>query len=464
MPVLFTIGRLLSRYGVDAKDTPYDGQDEVNSCVFDAADLFKIADIEKYKMNFARSRKREIAIAAVKAGDVYAALSSQLEAVKGRLRELSEYGRQNFLFQNAELTEEEEAVAKETRNLRSEKVRLLEELERLIVRSAGDWKAERVLTYKNSVLCNFFGNMAEILPELRGLDAGRFGRVPIFTRAFDELPAKLGGGERFAVVGGPCLLGTGEMLIHVTHRDGRSFRFDFNTGNHSGDLRDYDALGPHIRENAGAVAEILFENRKNSLTAQDYESLRLPVEFARLLDAPVVIPLPDVAYMKYIGAITSCLAPGVRDAVRGDFRAEMVRVTKLFLDAIEELGRRLRPPKLVALHDGDETAMKVFYDARKRYYDKFTSANHRPELITSEADRIESVTDYIFYPALPFYLWGIENIVQVDSIGEADSLRKCAGAHGDALSIFGMLYPEMLDKNALRAMSMADVSDKEYVK
>jgi hypothetical protein len=254
------------------------------------------------------------------------------------------------------------------------------------------------------------------------------------------------------------------MLIHVTHRDGKSFCFDFNTGNHSGDLRDCDVLGPHIRENAGAVAKISFENRKNSLTVQDCESLRLPIEFARLLDAPVVIPLPDVAYMKYIDAITSVLAPDIRGAARGDFRAEIGRVSKLFLDAVEELGRRLRPPKLVALHDGDETAMKAFYDGRKRYRDSFTSVNHRLDRITNEADRLESVTDYIFYPALPFYLWGIENIVQVDSIGEADSLRKCAGAHGSELSIFGMLYPEMLDKTASRAMSMADVSDKEYAR
>jgi hypothetical protein len=73
------------------------------------------------------------------------------------------------------------------------------------------------------------------------------------------------------------------------------------------------------------------------------------------------------------------------------------------------------------------------------------------------------VTDYIFYPALPFYLWGIKNIIEVDPIGETDSLRKCASAHGDARSVFGIIYPETLDKSASRAMSMADVGDKEYM-
>lgn len=468
--MLFTIRRLLSGQGVNVKDTPYDGQDEINSCEFDAADFFKIADMEKYKMNFARPRKRETAIKSLRSDEAYAALTSQLETVKGKLKELSEYGRLHSLFQSVELAEEETAIAQKTRELRSEKNRLLEEIEGLVLRTAGVLEEKRVLTYKDTVLCNSFGNMAEILPIFRGVDAGRLGSVPIFTKSFGELPAKLEGGGRFAVVGGPCLLGTGEMLIQVIHRDGRSFRFDFNTGNHSGDLRDYDALGPHIRENAGAITKILFENRKNALTAQDYESLYLPMEFARLLDVPVVVPLPDAAYMKYIDAITSFVAPDIRASAAGDFRAEMRRVSELFLNAIEALDRHLRPPRLVVLHEEDEGAAKAFYDGRKRYYDKFISVNQGSGLkntknqITSEPDRIESVTDYIFYPALPFYLWGVENIIQVDSLGEADSLRKCSSAHGRALSIFGILYPEMLDKSASRAMSMADIGDKEYMK
>jgi hypothetical protein len=114
------------------------------------------------------------------------------------------------------------------------------------------------------------------------------------------------------------------------------------------------------------------------------------------------------------------------------------------------------------LHAGDEAGIKAFYDGRKRYYDKIVSASRGVETITSKADRIEPVTDYIFYLALPFYLWGAENIIQVDPLGETDSLRKCASAHGGDLSIFGMLYPERLDKSASRAMSMADVEDKEY--
>jgi hypothetical protein len=454
----------MSRYGADIGDTPYAGQDEINACVFDATDFFKVADIEKYKMNFAASRKREAAIETVKAGGAYAVFSSRLEAVKNRIRELNEYNRKNFLFQSAALTEEESSIAGETRRLRTEKARLLDEIERLILSNVGVRKEAAVLTYKDVVLCNSLENMKTLLPEIRGMDAGRLEKTPVFTNSFDELPAKLNEGRRFAVVGGPCLLGTGEMLIRVIHRDGSSFLFDFNTGNHDGDLRDEDAVGPHIRNNSDEIVKIVFEPRKNALTLQDYESLRLPIEFARSLDVPVVIPLPDAAYMKYIDEITSFVAPGVRDSAKGDFAAEIRRIAELFLDAIEELRRRLKPPKLEVLHVGNKAGLGAFYDGRKRYYDRFISFKQGLAPITRKADRVESVTDYIFYPALPFYLWGIENVIQVDSLNETDSLRKCANAHGPEIAFFGVLYPEMLDKSSSRAMSMAPIENKEYMR
>ncbi|MDR1019151.1 MAG: hypothetical protein LBL73_00200 [Synergistaceae bacterium] len=462
--MLFTIGELLSRHGVNVENTPYDAQDEINSCVFDAADFFGIADIEKYKMDFAGSRKRVARIKSIESDDAYIALLSRLEVVKGRLGELGKYGRQKSLFHSADLTGEAGAIAGEIRSLRAEKARLSEEMEVLTVQKAGVRKETAVLTYKDTLLCNSLKNMTEILPELGGLDAGRLGKAPIFTASFGDLPAKLGGGERFAVLGGPCILGTGEMIIRVIHRGGMSYCFDFNTGNHLGDLRDYDAVGHHIRDNADEIVKILFENKKNALTVQDYESLRLPIEIARLLDVPVIIPLPDSPYMKYISAVTSCAAPGVRASAAEDFAAEIRIVSKLFLDAIGELKRSLRPRELMAFHDGDKEGLKAFYDGRRPYYDKYISTGHELEQVTSKADRLDSVTDYIFYPALPFYLWGIKNIIEVDSIGETDSLRKCASAHGDALSIFGMLYPEMLDKSASRGMSMAAPEDKEYIK
>jgi hypothetical protein len=121
-------------------------------------------------------------------------------------------------------------------------------------------------------------------------------------------------------------------------------------------------------------------------------------------------------------------------------------------------------PRLEVLHAGNTSALEAFYSGRKRYYDRFVSLNQGLAPITRKADMIESTTDYIFYPALPFYLWGIRNILQVDPLSETDSLRKCAKAHGRDITLFGALYPEMLDKTASRSTSMAAVEDKEYMR
>jgi hypothetical protein len=113
-------------------------------------------------MNFTGPRKREVEIKSFESNDTYMAFSSRLKTVKERLAELSEYGRQNSLFQSVELTEEEVVVAGEIRSLRLEKTHLLGKIEQLIVQSAGVRKEERVLTYKDTVLCNSFKNMRVI--------------------------------------------------------------------------------------------------------------------------------------------------------------------------------------------------------------------------------------------------------------------------------------------------------------
>lgn len=232
--MIFTISGLLSRYGVNIENTPYEGQDGINACTFDAADFFSVADVEKYKMNFARLRERELSIEALKRGGAYIGVTSAIKAIKDRLTTLSEYNRENSLFQNAVLKEEENRVASETKRLRAEKARLLSEAKRLVSSSSRAPKCASVLAYKDTVVCNSLQNMSLVLPELGGMGASRLENIPIFTRSFDKLTAKLNNGERVAVVGGPCLLGTGEMLIHVYHRDGNSFCFDFNTGNYRG--------------------------------------------------------------------------------------------------------------------------------------------------------------------------------------------------------------------------------------
>jgi len=434
---------------------------------FDAGDFFEIAGIEKYKMEFAGSREREARIVRFRSGDDYAALSSEIDGIKHRLREISEYGRNNALFQNRTLTAEELSISEEVRSLRLKKSGLQGEIERLVISRVGEQREKHVITYKNAVLCNTFRNMEALIPELGRMEKGRLGEIPIFTRAFSKLAdgvnGRRGNGQKMAVVGGPCLLGTGEMTIRVRHRDGRSFGFDFNTRGYADRPHDGDVMGSHFRKYADVIEAVSFENKKKKMTLQDYEFTRMPIEFARALDAPVVIPLPDMSYMKYIDAVTSVLDRDIRVRAMEDFTAEMHGISDLFLAVIEELLRALRPPKLEVIHDRNRPGLDAFYNGRAPFYNSFISSGRGLKAIGEQPDMMESVADYIFYPGLPRYLWGIDNILQVDSLRETDSLIKCTYAHWSAISLHGALYPERLGKSGERPTSNTDPEDKEYM-
>ncbi|MDR3332579.1 MAG: hypothetical protein LBT08_08115 [Synergistaceae bacterium] len=452
---------------MEVDDSPYSGQEEILSNVFEAGNFFNAVDAAKYNMDFAESRDRERLADGVRSSEGYRVLSSGLDAVKRRIREINEYGRNNSLFHSREFTEEESSLMDEARRLRSEKNGLQGEIERFFAARTGKRSEKRAITYKNTVLCNTLKNMESLLPELAGMDAGRLGRIPVFTSGFPRLTERLDAGARIAVVGGPCLLGTGEMTIHVKRRDGRSFRFDFNTRGAAGHQPDdADAMGKFFMENAETVVDVSFENMKERLTLQDYESLRIPLEFGRVLDAPVAIPLPDVSYMKYIEAATAPLERSIRERATGDFVLEMHRVSDLFIGVIEDLARRLGQTKLEIVHDRNKMALGAFYSGRAPFYKEeggFVSSYRGLKTVTGQPNMMESVVDYIFYPALPKYLWGIDDILQVDSLNETDSHSKCMYAHGAAASFYGALYPESLGKSGACAVSKAGVQDKEYM-
>ena len=73
------------------------------------------------------------------------------------------------------------------------------------------------------------------------------------------------------------------------------------------------------------------------------------------------------------------------------------------------------------------------------------------------------IQDYITMPALPYYLWGITDIIQIDSLDETDSYRKCAKLHKGVLKLYGMLYPERLSGDGENTIFYAPMEYKEYL-
>ncbi|MDR3280644.1 MAG: hypothetical protein LBT23_09025 [Synergistaceae bacterium] len=427
---------------------------------FEAGNFFEVADIEKYKNDFALSKNFEKPEQSPQHNQSDEYLSSKLVKIVNELQELREYSKREKLFVSSELTEEGMSVMAAIRELRGEKNNISNELEKL--KASAEDCAMKGLIYKGTVLCNTFSNMKRLLPEI-GSISGRIETVPLFTRNFGELSEKINKrGEKIAVIGGPCLFGTDEMLVLVRHNDGRVFSFDYNTGKYYNRSNGKADMGAHIREYSRYIEDISFENRKTRMTLQEYESIRLPFEFAAALNAPVIIPLPDMSYKKYLDAITERLDGKLRRRVIESFMGELHKISDIYRDVICELADLFKPPKLAVVHDRDKEVLELFYRARAPFYSRFTSGRSI-KAISNQPENIESVTDYIFYPALPLYLWGIGNVLQVDSMDEADSLRKCSQAHGTSLSLHGVLYPEKLGKSGTATIFNSMRENKEYI-
>ncbi|MDR1021101.1 MAG: hypothetical protein LBL73_10115 [Synergistaceae bacterium] len=458
--MLVTIAKILSEQGIDVRETPYANHEDILNSPFEAGNFFKAADAEKYRKNFACPGGCENSKTDLRYGKKYEDLSLKLAKTEDEILKLRKYGKEKKIFVSSTLTEEGMSLMARIRDLRGEKNLISKELQALIAPSAG--RVKKILTYKGTVICDMFSNMRELLPQI-GSISGRVDGIPLFTRAFGELSLKITGlGADVAVVGGPCLFGTDEMLVAVRHDDGSVYNFDYNTEKHYNSLNGSANMSAHLMEYGRRIESVSFENRKERVTLQEYESLRLPFEFASALRAPLVIPIPDMSYKKYLEAVTVKLDERLRLSVIESFEKELRKISDLYLGVIDGLDDLFKPPKLAVVHGRDRESLETFYRGRGPYVERFVS-RRGIKALSNKPENIESVTDYIFFPALPFYLWGIRNILQVDSMDEADSLRKCAQAHGTSVSLYGGLYPEMLGKNGTNTIFNSTLGNKEYV-
>ena len=66
-------------------------------------------------------------------------------------------------------------------------------------------------------------------------------------------------------------------------------------------------------------------------------------------------------------------------------------------------------------------------------------------------------------PALPFYLLGIKDILEIDSVDETDSYRKCARAHKGIFNLSCILYPEKLSADGRNTVYHAEQEYKDYL-
>lgn len=320
---------------------------------------------------------------------------------------------------------------------------------------------EKKLKYKNSVSASDFKGIIRKVPALAEADFPGKDIMPFFTEGMGRLQSAIKEGRPVAVEGGPCLFGVDEVEVEIRTKDGRSRTFDYCTGKRYGMVTDTtaDNMESFFENCADQIEDVVFHDHKQGITSQEYESIQYVFEAARVLHGMAVIPLPDMSYSKYLSAVLGKLDSGQKEEIMEAFHRVSWRISDLYIDLINRMEKAYPEVKCVIVHERDQELCNRFYEERKPYIER----NKILRMITNMPNRKESVKDYISMPALPYYLLGIRDILEIDSVDETDSFRKCAKAHKGAINLSCILYPERLSRDGKNTIYQTKREYKEYL-
>ena len=320
---------------------------------------------------------------------------------------------------------------------------------------------EKKIRFKNTVNISDFEGIIKKVPALSMAEFPDKEQMPYFTANLGKLQEAVKENRKVAVEGGPCLFGAHEVDVEIVLSNGASCFFDYCTGKRYGESGKYsqENMENFIKLHIGEIDRLLFHDKKRGLTHQEYDSILCVFEAAEALKAPAVIPLPDMSYIKYLSAVLRDFPEEKREQILKDFRKVSWRISDLYIDLIHSLEKRYPDVDCVLVHERDVELCRRFFEERAPYIER----NKVLRTITAMEQRLESVKDYISMPALPFYLLGIRDILEIDSMDETDSFRKCAKAHKGTINLSCILYPEKLSADGRNTVYHAEQEYKEYL-
>lgn len=334
---------------------------------------------------------------------------------------------------------------------------------RLISGDFYEWNGGK-LHFKQCADVMDFQQAAEAFPPVASVQYKSREKFPYFVGGLDTLTEAMERGETIAVEGGPCLFGEHEVTVSVRLKDGGEERlFDYANGKaylelEEDNFSETEGLADYLRLNGERVERIDFQQNKQGLTPQEYLNLRYPFEIAAALRGPLVVPIPDMSYRKYLEHALDTVPEGVRKRTLEKLDEVLNQIADLYLNAIAELQARFQIERFACVHRRDPEIMETWHEKRVPYIERRKILRH----ITRNPEKLESIKDYISMPALPLYLFGARNILEVNIMTEADSYRKCKAAHGEAVRMGCFLFPELFSGDGIHMFYFAPLQWKEY--
>ena len=130
----------------------------------------------------------------------------------------------------------------------------------------------------------------------------------------------------------------------------------------------------------------------------------------------------------------------------------------MYIDLINKLQEKFKISKFALLHGRDENLMKIYMEKREPFIER----NKILKSLTSNEAKLESIKDYISMPALPYYIFDSKHILEVNSMDETDSYRKCRKAHKSVLTLSCILFPELLSSDGINTIYCTTIEHKDY--
>ncbi|MCR4821481.1 MAG: hypothetical protein K5873_01250 [Treponema sp.] len=320
-------------------------------------------------------------------------------------------------------------------------------------------KEEKAIFYKTFVQISDFKMVEKSLPQFKNTRWPYREQMPYFTAGLEDFANAVKNGEETAITGGPCFFGEHEVDMIFTLKDGSQKIYDFTTRRRSSSDK-VSLEAEFTKENAGDVTDITFKSYKELLTTEEYDSILYLFELASATKSCLTLPIVDASYTKYLDAMLESLPQSLRDKAHERFRNVARPVINMYLNLFEFFKKKYPGVKCKIMTGEDEESLGIYYRKRTPFVEK--PATRR--IISGIQEKIESVKDYITLPALPYYFWGVKNILEVDYIGETDSFWKCRKMHKGEIKLSALLYPIKISRDGWRTEFSTERQYKEYIK
>ena len=321
------------------------------------------------------------------------------------------------------------------------------------------------LRFKNAADLLGFPHLLKVLPDLKNINFRHKELFPYYGEDLQVIKDALEADRQsVAVEGGPCLFGEHEVDTIVTMKDGIRYLFDYSTGKkyiamQSSEYAQSDKdLALFVEENRNQIEDITFVNHKTGLTYQEYLHVYFPFAVADALKTALVMTLPDMSYRKYLLYICQFLDPPMAAKTLKEFDEILYYITDMYIELIDKLQDKFKISRFALMHGRNEELMKVYLEKREPFIERRKVLKS----LTSNDAKLESIKDYISMPALPYYIFDSRHILEVNSMDETDSYRKCRKAHKSEVTLSCILFPELLSSDGINTIYCTTVEHKDY--